>query len=89
MNPRTLWLLLAVVTAGGVAQLAAQGPRFSLGGGLTVPAGGYGSADGGGWHVLGAAVLPLSVPHMGFRVDAMFGRTPGDGFTTGTAPPSA
>ena len=54
MKTRTLSLMLAVLTAGGVSQLAAQGPRFSLGAGLTVPAGGYGTADGAGWHVLGA-----------------------------------
>ena len=36
----------------GVARLEAQVPRFSVGGGLTVPAGGYGSADGAGWHLL-------------------------------------
>jgi hypothetical protein len=83
MNTRTLSLMLALVTADGVSRLTAQGPRFSLGGGLTVPAGGYGTADGAGWHVLGAALVPLPVPHLGFRVDAMYGRTPREGLETG------
>ena len=83
MKTRTLSLMLAVLTAGGVSQLAAQGPRFSLGGGLTVPAGGYGTADGAGWHALGAAMLPLAIPHVGLRVDAMYGRTPREGLETG------
>src|SRR2546430_16389395 len=82
MNTRTLSLMLALVTADGVSRLTAQGPRFSLGGGLTVPAGGYGTADGAGWHVLGAALVPLSVPHLGFRVDAMYGQTPREGLET-------
>jgi len=83
MNTRTLSLMLALVTADGVSRLTAQRSRFSLGGGLTVPAGGYGTADGAGWHVLGAALVPLSVPHLGFRVDAMYGRTPREGLETG------
>ena len=83
MTTRTLSLTLAVLTAGGVSRLAAQGPRFSLGAGLTVPAGGYGTADGAGWHVLGVAMQRLSVPHMSLRVDAMYGRTPREGLETG------
>ena len=83
MNKRILSLLLAVVTAAGVSRLAAQGPRFSLGAGLTVPAGGYGTADGAGWHVLGVATRPLSIPHLRLRVEAMYGRTPREGLETG------
>jgi outer membrane protein with beta-barrel domain len=83
MKARTLSFTLALLTAGGVSQLAAQSPRFSVGGGLTIPAGGYGTADGAGWHVLGAALLPLSMPHIGLRVDAMYGRTPRQGLETG------
>jgi hypothetical protein len=86
MNVRTriLWLMLALVAAqgGGAFRLAAQVPRFSVGGGLTIPAGGYGTGDGAGWHVLGAALAPLSVP-LGLRVDAMYGRTPRQGLETG------
>ncbi len=85
MNTRTLWLMLGILAAGGAgaSYLAAQSPRFSVGGGLTVPAGGYGSADGTGWHVLGAALLPLARPRLRFRVDAMYGRTPRQGLETG------
>src|SRR5438270_13774578 len=83
MKTRTLSLIVAVLTAAGGSRLAAQGPRFSLGGGLTLPGGGYGTADGPGWHVLGVATRPLSVPHMGLRVDAMYGRTPREGLETG------
>ncbi len=83
MKARTVSLMLAVLSAAGVSRLAAQGPRFSLGGGLTVPAGGYGTADGAGWHVLGVAQQRLSIRHMGLRVDAMYGRTPREGLETG------
>src|SRR5437667_10985442 len=83
MNTRSLSLLLLIVSAGGVSRLTAQGPRLSFGGGLTVPAGGYGSSDGAAWHVLGAALLPSSIPHLAFRVDAMYGRTPREGLETG------
>src|SRR5437879_1031993 len=83
MSTRTVWLMLAVLTTGGASRLSAQGPRFSLGGGLTIPAGGYGTADGAGWHLLGAALVPLSLPHLALRVDAMYGRTPREGLETG------
>src|SRR5438445_11284859 len=83
MSTRTLSLMLALLTAGGVSRLAAQSPRLSFGGGLTVPAGGYGSSDGAGWNVLGAALVPSSIPHLAFRVDAMYGRTPREGLETG------
>jgi hypothetical protein len=84
VNARILSLMLALVAArgAGASHLEAQGPRFSVGGGLTVPAGGYGTADGAGWHVLGAALAPLSAP-LGLRVDAMYGRTPRQGLETG------
>lgn len=84
---RTLWLPLAVLAAGGGgatggSRLEAQVPRFSVGGGVTVPVGGYGTNDGAGWHLLGAALAPLSVP-LALRVDAMYGRTPRQGLETG------
>jgi hypothetical protein len=84
VNTRILWLLLALVAArgAGAAHLEAQGPRFSVGGGVTVPAGGYGTNDGAGWHLLGAALARLSVP-LGLRIDAMYGRTPRQGLETG------
>jgi hypothetical protein len=84
VNPRILWLVLALVAARGpgAARLDAQGPRFSVGGGVTVPAGGYGTADGAGWHLLGAAFARLSAP-LGLRVDALYGRTPRQGLETG------
>ncbi|HEX9488124.1 MAG TPA: hypothetical protein VF976_13740, partial [Gemmatimonadales bacterium] len=82
-NARILCLTLALVAGGaGADHLAAQGPHFSLGGGITVPAGGYGTADGAGWHLLGAALAPLSGP-LALRVDAMYGRTPRQGLETG------
>lgn len=83
-NTRNLWLMLALVVArgAGAAPLEAQGPRFSVGGGVTVPVGGYGTNDGAGWHLLGAALARLSVP-LGLRVDAIYGRTPRQGLETG------
>ncbi len=82
-NARILCLTLALVAGGaGADHLAAQGPHFSLGGGITVPAGGYGTADGAGWHLLGAALAPLS-GSLALRVDAMYGRTPRQGLETG------
>jgi hypothetical protein len=83
-NARILYLLLALVAArgAGASDVAAQRARFSVGGGVTVPAGGYGTADGAGWHLLGAALAPLSGP-LALRVDAMYGRTPRQGLETG------
>jgi len=81
---RILWFMLALVAArgAGAAHLAAQGLRFSVGGGVTVPVGGYGTNDGAGWHLLGAAFAPLSAP-LGLRVDALYGRTPRQGLEVG------
>jgi hypothetical protein len=84
VHTRIACVMLALVASRGTraSRLEAQSPRVSLGGGLTVPAGGYGTNDGAGWHVLGAALLPLSTP-LGLRVDAMYGRTPRQGLETG------
>ncbi len=83
-HTRILWLMLALVAAraAGARHLEAQGPRYSVGGGVTVPVGGYGTADGAGWHLLGAAMVPLSPP-LGLRIDAMYGRTPRQELETG------
>jgi hypothetical protein len=78
---RPWWLPLAVLAAGG-SRLEAQVPRLSVGGGLTIPVGGYGTGDGTGWHVLGAVLAPLSAP-LGLRGDALYGRTPRQGLETG------
>jgi hypothetical protein len=84
LTTRTCWLLLPVLAVGAVraSRLAAQVPRLSVGGGLTIPAGGYGTADGTGWHVIGAVLAWLSTP-LGLRVDALYGRTPRQGLETG------
>jgi hypothetical protein len=85
VNVRGLWMMLAIVAADitGGSHLQAQVPRFSVGGGLTVPVGGFGTADGAGWNLQGAALVPLFIPHLGLRVDAMYGRTPREGLETG------
>jgi hypothetical protein len=84
VNTRIPCLMLALVAArgAGAARLAAQGPRFSVGGGMTVPVGGYGTNDGAGWHLLGAALVRVSAP-LALRVDAMYGRTPRQGLEIG------
>jgi hypothetical protein len=85
MNTRALGVMLAICAGdwAGAPRLEAQLPRFSIGGGLTVPAGGYGTSDGAGWHVLGSALVPLSIPHLRLRVDGMYGRTPREGLEIG------
>src|SRR5260370_42559778 len=66
-----------------VTTLEAQAVRFSLGGGLSIPTGSFGSQDNSGWHVLGAAVASSPIPNLAFRVDGMYSVTPHQGFTSG------
>lgn len=66
-----------------VTGLNAQATRLALGGGVTVPAGDYGSADKSGWHVLGVALVPIPTPHLALRFDAMYSHTSHTGFASG------
>ena len=62
-------LLAISVNAPAVAQL-----RFSLGGGVTVPAGTYSDVASTGWHGMGAiGFQPADFP-IGFQVDGMYHR---------------
>jgi hypothetical protein len=71
----------------GVSALAvsleAQGVRWSLGGGATIPVGDYGRADKTGWHVMGAAFAPVAIPNLALRLDALYSETTHKGFSAG------
>jgi Outer membrane protein beta-barrel domain len=62
--------------------LEAQAVRFSLGGGLSIPTGGFANVDNAGWHVLGAAVASSPIPNLAFRVEGMYSVTPHKGFAS-------
>lgn len=62
--------------------LEAQAVRFSLGGGLSIPTGGFGNMDNDGWHLLGAAVASSPMPNLAFRVEGMYSVTPHKGFAS-------
>ena len=64
------------------ATLEAQAVTLSLGGGLSIPTGSFGSVDNDGWHVLGAVVASSPVPNLAFRVDGMYSVTPHQGFAS-------
>src|SRR5438445_3878531 len=57
--------------------------RVGLGGGVTIPAGDYGSADKTGWHVLGAALVPVPTPQLAIRFDDRYSHTSHQGFASG------
>lgn len=58
----------------GAAPVVAQGAKFSLGGGLTLPLGDFGDAAGTGFHGLAAVSFqPENFP-VGIQVDGMFHR---------------
>ena len=57
------------------ATARAQGARFGLGGGLTLPTGDYGNADKTGWHVLGKIDFHIPMSPIGIRVDGSYGQT--------------
>jgi opacity protein-like surface antigen len=58
----------------GAAPAAAQGAKFSLGGGLTLPLGDFGDFASTGWHGLaGVSFMPANVP-VGIQVDGMYQR---------------
>ena len=64
-------VLMATV---GAAQAMAQGAKFSVGGGLTLPLGDFGDGQGTGWHGLAAVGFqPANLP-VGFQVDGMYQR---------------
>ena len=64
-------VLMATV---GAAPAMAQGAKFSLGGGLTLPLSDFDDAVGTGWHGLAAVgYQPADFP-VGFQVDGMYQR---------------
>jgi len=73
-------VLLATV---GAAPAVAQGAKFSLGGGLTLPLSDFDDLAGTGWHGLAAiGFQPTDFP-VGFQVDGMYQRFSADEeFTT-------
>src|SRR5260370_229341 len=54
-----------------VTTLEAQVVRFSLGGGLSIPTGSFGSQDNSGWHVLGGAVAGVGYYDVTSRAQAL------------------
>jgi hypothetical protein len=64
-------VLMATV---GAAPAVAQGAKFSVGGGLTLPMGDFGDAASTGWHGLAAVGFqPANLP-VGFQIDGMYQR---------------
>jgi hypothetical protein len=55
--------------------LEAQSSSFTIGPGVSIPTGGYGSTDSQGWHVLGAADVPSPVANFRYRFDGMYSVT--------------
>jgi hypothetical protein len=73
---------LALALGLGAAPLHAQGPEFSVGGGLDLPLGNFDDAANTGYHGLAAvSFVPTGSP-VGFQVDGDYGRfgddTPAD-----------
>lgn len=71
---RSVVLGAVLIATVGAAPAVAQGAKFSLGGGLTLPLGDFGDGASTGWHGLGAvSYTPANLP-LGFQVDGMFQR---------------
>jgi hypothetical protein len=70
MIPRTLWgvVLISAVTTPAYA----QGLEFSLGGGVSIPVGEFGSTTNTGWH--GLAGISYARGPVGVRVDGALNR---------------
>jgi Outer membrane protein beta-barrel domain len=58
----------------GAAPAMAQGAKFSLGGGLTLPLGDFGEGAGTGFHGLAAVSFQPGSSPVGIQVDAMYQR---------------
>lgn len=75
-------IVCVVALACTAPTVAAQAVTLSLGGGLSIPTGSFGSMDNDGWHVLGAVVASSPVPNLAFRVDGLYSVTPHQGFAS-------
>jgi hypothetical protein len=65
------------------ATLDAQSLRFSVGAGMSLPTGAYGTNDTMGWHLLGAAVVPSPVSNVLLRLDGTYSATTHQGSDNG------
>jgi len=71
---RSALLGAALMAAVGAAPAMAQGAKFSVGGGLTLPLGDFGDVASTGWHGLAAVGFqPANLP-VGFQLDGMYQR---------------
>jgi hypothetical protein len=71
---RSLVLGAVLMATAGAAPAVAQGAKFSVGGGLTLPLGDFGDAASTGFHGLAAVGFqPANLP-VGFQVDGMYQR---------------
>jgi hypothetical protein len=71
---RNVMLGAALMATVGAAPAVAQGAKFSLGGGLTMPLGDLGDGTGTGFHGLAAvSFAPANFP-VGIQIDAMYNR---------------
>lgn len=72
-------VLSAVLMASvGAAPALAQGAKFAVGGGLTLPLGDFGDAAGTGYHGLAAVSFQPSGSPVGIQVDGMYQRLGAD-----------
>ncbi len=71
---RSVMVGAALMTLAGVAPAMAQGAKFSLGGGVTMPLGDFGDVASTGFHGLAAVGFqPANLP-IGFQIDGMYQR---------------
>ncbi len=71
---RSVVLGAVLLATAGAAPALAQGAKFSVGGGLTMPLGDFGDFASTGWHGLAAVGFqPANLP-VGFQIDGMYQR---------------
>ena len=71
---RSVVLGAVFLATAGAAPAVAQGAKFSVGGGLTLPLGDFGDVAGTGFHGLAAVGFqPANLP-VGFQIDGMYQR---------------
>jgi hypothetical protein len=71
---RSVMVGAALMTLAGVGPAMAQGAKFSLGGGVTMPLGDFGDVASTGFHGLAAVGFqPANLP-IGFQIDGMYQR---------------
>lgn len=71
---RSVVLGAVLMATAGAAPAMAQGAKFSLGGGLTLPLSDFGDVASTGWHGLAAVGFqPANLP-VGFQIDGMYQR---------------